>query len=162
MMGKKGQKTIVFLMVAVFVIILALAFSTPLKDQVVSTMNSSSLNCTSPNIPTVIKATCTTIDFGFFYFISIIIAISLAIVAGKRDVTGIISSIFVFVVVVAMISPLKNLIITFRDATHLNCASTTIVGVKLTCIFVDLWLFYFVVAAIASAVTLIFIKKVLK
>ena len=162
MMNKSGQKTIVFLMISVFVIILALAFSTPLKDQVSSTMNSSSLNCTNPDITTTHKATCTTIDFGFFYFISIVIAVSLAIVAGKRNVTGILTSIFVFVVVVAMITPLKNLIITFRDAAHLDCASTTIVGVKLTCIFVDLWLFYFIVAAIASTITFIFIKKVLK
>ena len=104
MMNKRGQKTIVFLMVSVFVIILALAFSTPLRDQVGSTMNSSSLDCTNSTISTVTKATCTVVDFGFFYFISIVIAISLAIVTGKRNVTGIISSIFVFVVVVLIVA----------------------------------------------------------
>ncbi len=162
MMNKKGQQVIVFIMVSVLVLIFALITAPVIKDEVEITMNASNLDCTNSTISTISKATCTTVDFGFFYFVSILIAISMALVAGKRNVTGILTSIFVFVIVIAMITPLKELIITFRDATHLNCASTTIVGVKLTCIFLDLWLFYFVAIAIASAVTLIFIKKVLK
>lgn len=162
-MNKKGQAIIVFIMLGIMAFIFAVVTAPVIKDEITITMNSSSLNCTNPSISTYKKATCTILDFGFFYFISILIAISIAFVAGKKNVTGIMTSIFVFVVVVSLITPLKDLIITFRDATHLDCASASVaVGVKLTCIFVDLWLFYFIATAIASAVTFIFIKKVLK
>ena len=162
MLNKKSQATIVFIMIAITVFIIAIAFTPAIQDQVVTTMNASNLDCTNTTISTFTRATCTTINFGFFYFIGIVIAISLAFAAGKRSVTGVLTAIFVFAVVVAMITPLKDLIITFRDSGHLNCAATTLIGAKMTCIFVDLWLFYFVVTVIASAVTFIFVKKAIK
>ena len=163
-MDKKSQTIIVWIMLGIMTFIVALVVSPVMKDEVTTTMGATSgLDCTNSTISTFQKATCTTVDFGYFYFISILVAISIAFVAGKKNVTGIITSIFVFVVVVALITPLKELIILFRDSSHLNCASTSVaVGVKLTCIFVDLWLFYFIATTITAAITFIFIKKVLK
>ena len=159
--NKKSQAIIVKIMVGVIIFIVAMVFIPGVNNQTIITMNSANLDCTNSTISTVNRATCTVVDLGLFYFISTVIAVGLAFISGKRTVTGVLTSIFVFVVTVALITPLKDLIILARDATHLNCGSAGItLGANLTCIFVDLWLFYVIAIAIASAVTLIFINKV--
>ena len=160
-LNKKAQGIIVAIMVGIMAFIVAAVLIQPVNDEVKITMNQSGLDCTNSSITPVHKTTCTVVDFGLFYFISTVIAVGLAFVAGKRNITGILTSIFVFIVTVSLITPLKDFIILARDATHLNCGGAGIsVGANLTCIFVDLWLFYFVAIAIASAITFIFIKKV--
>ncbi len=158
--GKKAQGIgiIVKIMVGIMAFIVGAIVIPPINDEITITMNASNLDCTNSSISAVHKTTCTVVDLGFFYFISSVIAVGLAFVAGKRSITGVLTSIFVFIITVALITPLKDLIILARDATHLNCGGSIAVGANLTCIFVDLWLFYFVAIAIASAVTLIFIK----
>ena len=149
-------------MVAVMVLIIAIVFIPPLQDEVVIATNATNLDCNNPAISGVHKATCAVLDVGFFYFISIVIAVGLAFLVGNRKITGVLTSIMVFVVVIVLIEPLKDFIVIGRDATHLNCASTAItVGARMTCIFVDLWLFYFVAVALATAVTFAIAKKVL-
>ena len=159
-MNKKGQAVIVFIMVGIIVFIMASQFITPIKNEVTTTMNSSSLNCSSSDISTVDRATCTIIDMGFFYFLSVCIAVGIALVAGRRTITGVLTSIFVFVLVVALITPLKELIINAR--TSLSCGTAGLaVGNSMLCIFVDLWLFYFVVTAISAGITWATVTRVL-
>ena len=159
--NKKSQIIIVRIMLGIIFFIAAMVFIPGINNQTIITMNSANLNCSSSAISTVERATCTVVDLGLFYFISTVIAVGLAFISGKRTATGVLTSIFVFIVTVALITPLKDLIILARDATHLNCGGAGIaVGANLTCIFVDLWLFYVIAISIASAVTLIFINKV--
>jgi len=161
-MNKKAQLVIYFIMLAVVVFIFALAFSKPLVDSTSTAMNASNLNCTNPDLSTPVKATCVVVDMGLFYFIGVIIAASIAVLSGKKTFYGILVAIFVFIAVISMILPLKDLIILLRDADHLACTTTTIVGAKLACIVTDIWLFYFFVAAIAAGATYFFITKVVK
>ncbi len=161
-LNKKGQVIFVVLMLAIMLFIGAVAVSKPIVDVTNNVMNVSNLDCSNSTITKYEKATCTIVDMGAFYFIGTLIAMSIAFISGKKNITGVLTAIMAFIVVVVLISPLKDFIIFFRDSSHLNCASTSIVGIKLTCIFVDLWLFYFVVVAITAAVILIFVKKVLK
>lgn len=160
-LGNKGQIVFVYIMVAVIVLIMGIAFTKPLKDEIGAATNTS-LNCTLPNKSPELTATCSIMDLGFFYVISTCIALGLSLLSGKKTITGVLSSIMVFMVTIILISPLKGLITLMRDSQHLNCASTAIVGVKLTCIFVDLWLFYFVVLAIAAGISYIYSKAVKK
>jgi len=147
-------------MLAVIVLIVAVVVSDPIKEQVDITTNTSNLDCTNSTTTAVTKATCTVVDTGLFYFIGILIGISIAFITGNRNVTGIVTSIFLFIVVAILITPLKDLIILIRDSGHLNCGSDSIsLGANLACIVVDIWLFYFIVAAIATAIALIVKKK---
>lgn len=161
-LNKRGQRVILSIMLAIIAFIMALGFSKPIIESIEITSNSSSINCTSPTITGVTKATCIIIDVGLFYFLGSCIAAGIAYITGKKNITGVLTAIFVFIAVTVIITPLKDLIILFRDINHLNCASAAIsVGANLTCLFVDLWLFYFVVTAIAAGITYIFMKKVL-
>lgn len=159
---KKAQRILIYLMLSVMVFIVIVAVSKPLLDETVKTRNSTALNCGNETITTYTKATCEIVDMGLFYFIGSLIAISIALITGKRTATGIITAIMVFVVVVLLITPLKDLIIMARDASHLNCTSGTIsIGAKLSCIVIDIWLFYFVATVVAVAITYIFATKVI-
>jgi len=161
--NKKSQTIIVALMVGVMIFILAAVLTGPLKDETVKIRNNTYLNCSEPTTSKVNIATCTIIDMGFFYFISVCMAISIAYVSGKKNITGILTAIMVFVVIVSLILPLKDFIILARDSTHLDCTNASIsIGARLTCLFVDLWLFLFVVTVIAAGVTYIFLKKTVK
>jgi len=161
--NKKGQMIFVSIMIAIMVFIVALIIAFPLKDEINRARNSSKyLNSSDTNLAIEHQATTIVLDLTLFYYIGIVIAASLAYVTGKKSVTGAITAIMMFIVVSVLISPLKELIILLRDSAHLDCTNTAItVGGKLACIVVDIWLFYFVVAAIAAAVSLIFITKAL-
>ena len=161
--NKKGQKIIVFIMISIMIFIAAVNLIKPLNESVTDVMNATNLNCSNPSATKFEIATCNIVDMGFFYFVSVCIAVGLAAITGKKTITGVLTAIFVFIVVILLINPLKDVIILARDASHLNCASTAItVGARMLCIFVDLWLFYFVVVAISAAVTYIFLKKGVK
>jgi len=152
-------------MVSIIALILVIILVNPLKTEIAKSTNgtfSSYLNTSNPNLAVEHKATIIILDMGIFYFISILIAASIAYVTGKRSIAGVITAIMVFVVVSVLITPLKTLIILARDSSHLDCTNAAItVGGKLACIMVDIWLFYFVVSAIAIAVSYIFVTKAL-
>lgn len=160
MKDKKAQQAIVAIMVGIIIFIMLAVFIKPLNEQTTITMNATNLNCTDTSITTERNVTCNIVDYGFFYFVSIMIATSIAVVSGRKKITATITSVFVFIVVVLLITPLKDFIIIARDASHLNCGAASItIGAKLACIAVDLWLFYFIITAITTAVVLIFTKK---
>ena len=160
--NKKGQTIVVLLMISILIFITGMILVQPLKEGIAQARNTTQLNASNPNISTVNKATVIVLDIGIFYFIGIVIASSIAFVSGKKGFADTITAIFVFVVINVLITPLKDLIILFRNSSNLDCANTAIsVGNRLSCIIVDLWLFYFVVTVIAVAITLIFTKIVL-
>lgn len=162
--NKKGQQIFAYMMIAIIIFIFIIILANPLKDQInQASINSSSvLNCSNSSLAAENKAICIIMDMTVFYYIGMLVAISIAIVTGKKGMVGIITAIMVFIVVSILINPLKTLIILARDSSHLNCASSSItVGGKLACIAVDIWLFYFSVFAISAAITYIFIIKVL-
>lgn len=67
----------------------------------------------------------------------------------------------VFISLVVLIEPLKDVIELGRDADHLDCTNTSIsVGRKATCILVDMYLFYFFGMAMAGAIGLITVRKI--
>lgn len=162
-MNKKSQAIIVFIMVSVMVFIIAAVLTKPLKEETTKIMNDTYLNCTSSEITKYETATCTIIDVGWFYFIGILIAVGLALVSGKRNIIGVVTAIFIFMLIAILITPLKDLVILARDSSHLDCTNAAIsLGARLSCIFVDLWLFYFILIVISSAVTYIFFKTTSK
>lgn len=162
-LGKKGVvQAIVLIMVAIMAFIVLAVLTGPLITEVNQATNQTYLNTSDPNISTTHRATVIILDMGLFYFLSTLVAVSLAYVSGKRNITGVLSAIFIFIIVIVLITPLKDLVVLARDSTHLNCGATGLtVGVNLTCIFVDLWLFYFVATVVASAITFIFLTRVL-
>lgn len=161
--NKKGQQIIVNIMIAVVALIAVIAMSQPINDSVIDATNTTNLNCTNLEISTQDDVTCNVVEFGFFYIYAIGIAISLALITGRKTITGVMTAIFVFILTILLITPLKDLIIIARDSTHLNCGAAGIsIGANMACIVIDLWLFYFVATAIATAVTLVVLKKGVK
>jgi len=161
-LNKKGQAIFVKIMICVLFFIVAVILIPPINEGVIDNMNSTALNCSDTSISVETNATCVVMDMFLFYFISVCIAIGIAFVSGKKDITGVVTSIVVFIVTTILISPVKKFIVIARDASHLNCASASIsVGARLTCIVVDLWLFYFFIVCIAAGITYFFAKKVL-
>lgn len=163
--SKKSQEIIVFIMISMMVLILIVMMAPVLKQEITKATNgtfSGNLSTSNENISIPNKATLIILDMGIFYYIGILVAISIAFVSGKKGFTGVITAIMTFVVVSVLITPLKEFIILIRDSGHLDCGNTAItVGSRLACIVVDVWLFYFVVTAISVAITLIFVKRVL-
>ncbi len=160
--NKKSQIVILKMMLAVIILIFAIALIKPTEETITGARNASNLNCTNTNITSTQNATCIVTDMGLFYFISTIIALSIAVITGRKTFTEIISTIFVFVSVVVAINPLKDLIVIARDASHFDCTNAAIsIGAKMSCLVVDVWLFYFVVFVIATSVTFIFTQKVI-
>ena len=162
-MNKKGQMIILRMMIGIIIFIMVMIMIQPTKEAIESGTNTSaSLNCSATGLTNAQEATCIVTDFLLFYIIGITLCAGMAFVAGKKKVSGVVTAIVVFVVTSILINPLKEFIVYARDASHLNCANTTIsVGSKLSCLVIDLWLFWFVVTAIAAAITFIFVKKVL-
>ena len=159
-MNKKSQLIILKIMLAVTILIIAMILAKPTKDIITDTTNSTSLNCTSEVLTATENATCVVLDSGIFYFIATVLGIGLAIFTGNRTINGIMTAIFVYIVVAMLIEPIKSLIIIFRDSSHLNCANTAIsTGTKMACIVVDAWMFWFVALALGTAVTLFLYKK---
>lgn len=161
--NKKGQQIFVSIMIGIIVFILIIILSFPLKDEIAKAKNTTYLNESNlAGLTVENQATVIILDMIPFYFIGTLIAISIAFVTGKKNITGVITAIMVFIIISILITPLKSLIILARDADHLDCTNTAITtGGKLACIVVDIWLFYFVVAAIAASVTYIFLNKAL-
>ncbi len=160
--NKKAQVIILGMMLSVIILIFAIAFIKPTEEVISGARNASNLNCTNTNITATRNATCIVTDLGLFYFISTIIGISIAIITGRKTFTEVISTIFVFVTVVVMINPLKDLIILARGASNFDCTNAGIsIGAKMGCLVIDVWLFYFVALVIATSVTLIFTQKVI-
>jgi hypothetical protein len=160
-MNSKGQIVVVKLMFAILLLI-ATIFLVPVVQQTITGAGNTSanLNCSSSTNNNVTNATCIVMDMGFFYFISSCIAVGLAFLTGRKTITGVLAAIFTTIVVIVLITPLKSFIVLLRDSGHLNCSAANIsVGAKMLCIFADLWLFYFVVAAIAAAITYITLKE---
>lgn len=161
-LNKKAQLILAKIMVGIIVFIAAITFIQPLNEQIATSTNSTNLTCSNTDLAVEHKATCIIMEMGLFYFISVCIAVGLAVISGKKTMTGILITIFVFVVIIVLITPLKDLVVLARDSDHLNCAASTItVPARMTCIFVDLWLFYFVVICIAAALTYTTITKVI-
>ena len=163
---KKSQAIFVNIMISIMVLILIVILVQPLKEEIAKVTNgtfSVFLNSSNPNLTVEQRATVIIIDMSLFYFIGTLIAVSIAFLTGRRTFTGIITAIMVFIVVSVLISPLKTLIILVRDSGHLDCTNAAItVGGRLSCIIVDIWLFYFVITAISAAATFIFVTKVIK
>ena len=164
-LNKKSQVIFVSIMIAIMALIVLVILVAPLKHEITKATNgtfSSLLNSSDSSISVEHKATVIVLDMAIFYFVGIAIAASIAFITGKRTFTGTITAIMVFIVVSVLITPLKTFIILARDSGHLDCTNAAItVGGKLACIIVDIWLFYFVVSAIAAAATFIFITKAL-
>jgi len=133
----------------------------PTKEAIVAGTNTSAnLNCSAESLSNAQGATCIVVDFLLFYMVGAALGAGMAFVAGKKKLNGIVTAIVVFVIASILINPLKELIVYARDAAHLNCADATIsVASRMTCLIVDLWLFWFVLIAISAAITYIFIKK---
>lgn len=162
-LNKKGQQIFLSIMMGIIIFILIVILSPVLKSEITSATNSSVyLNASNPNIAVEDRATVIILDMGIFYYIAMMVAASIAYVAGKKSITGAVTAIMVFVVMSVLITPLKSLIVLARDSSHLDCTNAAItVGGKLACIAVDIWLFYFVVAAIAVGISYIFITQAL-
>ncbi len=163
MKNKKAQVIILKIMLSIIILIMAVAFTRPLKDVIGTSRNTSNvLNCSGTNLTATSTATCVVLDFSLFYFIGIVISVGMAFLAGRKNISGIVTAIVVFVIVNILISPLKEFIVFARDAAHLNCASASIsIGARLTCILFDAWLFWFVAVALSAALSFIIAKKVL-
>ena len=164
--NKKSQQIFVSIMVSILALIVVLILVSPLKQSIGDATNgtfSVLLNSSNPSLSVEHKATVIVLDMALFYFIGIMIAASIAFITGRRSFTGTITAIMVFVIVSVLITPLKTLIILIRDSGHLDCTNVAItVGGKLSCLIVDIWLFYFVITAISAAATFIFVTKVIK
>lgn len=159
--NKNGQIIFVWIMMAIVCLIAGIAFIEPLKMTIDNNTNVSGFNCSDTSNSYSIKATCTIVDMSLFYFVCVVISVGLALVTGSRTIFGVISSIVVFIVTITLINPLKDFLLIARDASHLNCAATSIsIATRMTCIFVDLWLFMFVIICIAAGITYIWAKKV--
>ena len=159
--NKKGQRIFVSLMVSVLVFILVIIMSPVLREETIRATNGSysgnlSTDNTAISVPN--RAALVVIDMMLFYFIAILIGASVSYVSGRKTFVQIATAIMVFVIISILITPLKTLIVLARDSSHLNCASITTTGQSLACIFVGLWLFYFVAVCIFTAVSYIFIK----
>ena len=78
---------------------------------------------------------------------------------GQMLLVGMMVAFFVFLVVVMLIEVFEDVVVIARDASHLNCDSTSLTtGTKLTCLVVDLYMFYFVGAVLAASVGYMFYR----
>ncbi len=160
-MNKKGQvnNLVLKIMLSVIVLIMIMIMAQPTKQAIDLNTNTTELNCSSSTLSTGNQATCVITSFLLFYIIGAAISMSMAFIAGRKNMNGAVSAIVIFVIVAVLIEPLKDFIIYLRDASHLNCASTTIgVAGRLSCIVVDLWLFWFVMTVLAASLTYMFVK----
>lgn len=160
MRDKSGQIMLVKIMMGILILVFAIIVFKPTEQTIDYATNSTELNCSDPSLNTVNEVTCDFLQVGLlFYYIATIIAVSLAVIQGKRTIFGVLETLVIFMVVVLLITPLKELIILFRDTSHLSCGAAGIsLGANMLCIFVDLWLFYFVVISIALAASYVYNK----
>jgi nucleoside permease NupC len=80
--------------------------------------------------------------------------------ANNHIMLGIMLAISAFIVIITIITPLKEQVTIARDADHLNCTSTDIdVGTRATCTLTGFYVFLFVGTVLAGSLTLISIGK---
>lgn len=159
--NNKGQVVFYRAMMAILILIAVVIISPAVKEVISNAYNSADLSCPTTNNPTMI-AVCVVLDNAIFFFLGSCAAVGLAFLAGKKDITGVISAITIFIVTVVMINPLKQWIVYIRDTNHLGCSITGItMGNQLACIFFDVWLFWFICTVIGAGLTYIFVDKVL-
>lgn len=71
---------------------------------------------------------------------------------GQAVFIGIMITIMVFITLVIMIEPLKQVVVIARDVDHLDCTNTSIsIGQSAACIIVDWYMFYFIGVAMAAS-----------
>lgn len=71
---------------------------------------------------------------------------------GQRLFVGIMMFVVAVIVIVQLISPIKDQITTSRDNSNLDCDNSSITTMnKATCVVMDTTLFYFVGMALAAA-----------
>ena len=157
-MNKRGQVLILKIMLAVVMLIFAIGFSGPIRENIENVVNTTNLNCSSNSLSYSMNATCTVVEFMLFYLIGGLISVGMAFIAGSKNASGIITAITIFVITTVLINPLKDLIIAWRGASYLNCSGTISVANKLLCILADAWLFWFIAIALSATVTYIFVK----
>jgi len=74
--------------------------------------------------------------------------------------TGIMMAIMIFIVAVILIRPIKDVITDARSEENLNCSSTDLsTGTEMTCILVNLYLFYFFGIAVAASLSYLLWRK---
>lgn len=79
---------------------------------------------------------------------------------GQAIFFGMMTAVLVFVILVQLITPLKDFTSNARDDDHLNCTNTANpTGTKISCVIVDWYMPYFLCAGIAVAIGYITGKK---
>ena len=72
---------------------------------------------------------------------------------------GIMLMITVMIVAFTLITPIKELVTTARDADNLDCVNTTIsVGTRITCVIVDITMPYYIGMILFAAAGFLFLK----
>ena len=75
---------------------------------------------------------------------------------GQRLILGVMFFVMAFIVAVLFTSPLKEMVDIARDSEHLDCdASNVTTGTSLTCVAVDLFLPFFIIAIIGVGATML-------
>jgi len=70
-------------------------------------------------------------------------------------------AVIVFISLVVMIEPMKELIDIARDSSHLDCSNSSIsTGTKASCIIIDFWLPYFSMIVLGIAGAYVMGKKI--
>jgi len=79
---------------------------------------------------------------------------------GSTLIYGIMLMIMALIVAIVCITPVKQVVEIARDSSHLDCSNASISsGTQLTCLVVDLYLFYFIGAVLAASSGYLFIKS---
>ena len=80
---------------------------------------------------------------------------------GQGIFVGIMIGIMIFIVAVIFIEPIKEVVIIARNTDNLDCTNSSIsTGNRMTCILVDMYLFYFFGILMAAAGAFVVGKKV--
>ena len=87
-MNKKGQTMFYGISLALVIIVLALALSPALKEQVDTAMNQTvgdtiGMDCSNSSVDNFTKAGCTVVDFSMFYFVGGLILIAGGVAVAK-------------------------------------------------------------------------------
>ena len=83
MKSKKAQGILVGIMMFVVAFIVIVQFIGPIKDQITTARNPSSLDCTNTSITTGDKSTCVVVDITLFYFVGMAIGAAAIFLGGK-------------------------------------------------------------------------------
>lgn len=75
-LGKAGQAALVGLGIGVMIFMMAMVFTTPLKEVITEYRNASNLDCDNSSITDGTKSTCLMIDLLLPYFIISVLAVA--------------------------------------------------------------------------------------